>query len=68
MRLSASTISPRRWTIAASGVGIFIDAGPADPATPLSALARVIPRIGLVDDEYAPLPAHNAAVLVALFQ
>src|SRR5271163_853278 len=33
-----------------------------------SALARLIPRIGLVDDVDSPLAAHNAATLVPLLQ
>src|SRR5271157_5914231 len=41
---------------------------PPDLATLGSALARFISRIGLVDDERAPLSAHDAAVLVPFLQ
>src|SRR5215468_10974729 len=64
---SVSTISARRSSTAALGAGIFIGGFPA-LAKPGSALARLIPRVGLVDDVGAPLAAHDAAVLVALFQ
>src|SRR5438552_3885284 len=37
-------------------------------AKPSSALARLIPRIGLVDDVGAPLATHDAAILVAFSQ
>src|SRR5262249_5765917 len=64
---SVSTISALRSSTAALGAGIFIGGFPA-LAKPGSALARLIPRVGLVDDVGAPLAAHDAAVLVALFQ
>src|SRR6266436_1380158 len=67
IRRSVSTISVRRSSTAASGAGIFIGEFPALAKTG-SALARLIPGVGLVDDVGAPLAAHDAAVLVALFQ
>src|SRR6516225_1845289 len=65
---STSTISARRRRTASSGAGTFIGGDPTDLATLGSALARLISRIGLIDDECAPLSAHDAAVLVAFLQ
>src|SRR5437867_1309180 len=68
IRRSISTISARRSSTAASGAGILIGATRSTSGKAGSALARLIARVGLVDDVGAPLAAHDAAVLVALFQ
>src|SRR5215467_2122544 len=60
---SAATISSRRARIARSGGGILIG-----EARLSSALPRLVPRVGLVDDVDAPLPPHDAAALIALLQ
>src|SRR5262249_43638534 len=68
IRRSAAIISGRRRIISGLGVGICIVSDPAAPPMPWSALARLVARIGLVDDVDAPFAAHDAAVLVAAFE
>src|SRR5258708_7145047 len=58
--------APRGTT--ASGVGSRIGATRRVSAAPGSALARLEPRIDLVDQIDAPAAPHDAAVLVALLQ
>src|SRR5262249_51893968 len=66
IRRNASTISARRRRTALSGGGSSIKALRAIWRG--SALARLIPRIGLIDDKDAPLAPYDAAVLVAFLQ